>query len=190
VSQSFVPTVQRPIDFPGSIRRNYPALARRLHGRPGDLAFYEQAGEAIAQALEQAYADGITVGAIHGDIHANNAFITEEGDLSILDFDTCGVAHLAHDLMSFVWANEYISLRAPGLGPDISDAFMEGYEAVRPLSDQERAFLPLAMAAKEFSFMCGMSAGVKFIGHMSMGPDKFDWFAQSVRRHVEEAGLL
>ena len=46
------------------------------------------------------------------------------------------------------------------------------------------------MAAKEFSFMCGMSAGVKYVGYMSMGPEKFDWFAQSVRKHVEAAGLL
>ena len=190
VSQSFKPTAPRSIDFPGAIRRNYPALARRLDGRAEDLAFYARVAEAIPEALKKAYAGGVPFGAIHGDVHANNVFITADGELSILDFDTCGESHLAHDLLSFVWANEYISLRAPGLGPDISDAFMEGYEAVRPFSDQEKAFLPLALAAKEFSFMCGMSAGVRYVGYMSMGPEKFDWFARSVRKHVEAAGLL
>ncbi|MCH8111380.1 MAG: phosphotransferase [Proteobacteria bacterium] len=189
VSQSFEPPVGRPIDFPGSIRRNYPALAQRLVGRPGDLAFYSRAGEAIAEALEQAYSGGIPFGPIHGDVHVHNVFVTKEGELTILDFDTCGEAHLAHDLMSFVWANEYISINVDGLGPDISEAFLAGYEEVRPLSERERAFLPLAKAAKEFSYMCGMSAGVNVVGHMSMGPDKFDWFARSVRKHVAAAGL-
>ena len=31
---------------------------------------------------------------------------------------------------------------------------------------------------------------VKYVGYMSIGPEKFDWFAQSVRKHVDAAGLL
>jgi Ser/Thr protein kinase RdoA (MazF antagonist) len=74
--------------------------------------------------------------------------------------------------------------------PALTNAFMQGYEEVRPIEDFERSCLPLFMCSKEFSYMCGMSDGVNYVGHMSFGPQHFDWFAQSVRRHVEEAHLF
>ena len=67
---------------------------------------------------------------------------------------------------------------------------MNGYEDARPLDQFETSLLPLFMASKEFSYMCGMSEGVKYVGHMSFGPQHFDWISKSVRKHVEEAGLM
>jgi Ser/Thr protein kinase RdoA (MazF antagonist) len=60
----------------------------------------------------------------------------------------------------------------------------------RRLEPFERECLPLFLASKEFSFMCGMSHGANYVGHLSFGPPVFDWFAQSVRRHAQKAELV
>jgi len=181
----------RPIDFPGEIRRKFPALAARLNERPDDLAFYQRIAEVLPGKIEDAYAAGVPYGPLHGDVHAKNVFVTPDGSFTILDFDTCGEAHIIHDCMSLAWANSYfLSKGDTRMTPALTDAFMEGYEEARPIEDLERSYLPLFMVSKEFSYMCGMSDGVNYVGHMSFGPQHFDWFAQSVRRHVEEAGLF
>jgi len=181
----------RPIDFPGEIRRKFPALVARLDERPDDIAFYEKIAAVVPGKLEEAYAAGVPYGPIHGDVHIRNVFVTSDDNFTILDFDTCGEAHLMHDCMSLAWANSYfLSKGDKRITPALTDAFMQGYEETRPIGDFERSCLPLFTVSKEFSYMCGMSEGVNVVGHMTFGPSHFDWFAQSVRRHVEEAHLF
>ena len=96
-----------------------------------------------------------------------------------------------HDVMSLAWANTYyIEKGNPNLTTATTEAFMEGYKEVRFLEDFELSFLPLFMASKELSYMCGMSDGVKYVGHMSFGPKNFEWIFKSVRQSAEKAGLL
>ncbi len=181
----------RPIDFPGQIRDKFPALVARLDERPDDRAFYAKVAEILPEKLEAAYAAGVPYGPIHGDVHVRNVFVTPDDNFTILDFDTCGESHLMHDCMSPAWANTFFIRNGNNkITPQTTEAYMHGYEAVRPLEDFERACLPLFMLSKEFSYMCGMSDGVNVVGHMSFGPHHFDWFAQSVRHHVEEAALF
>lgn len=190
---SFRPRSARPLDFANEqIRRKFPMLERRLDDRPADRAFYREASEAIASALQDVYARGVPCGPIHGDVHTKNVFVTADGHFALLDFDTCGEAHLMHDAMSFSWANEYLSLNPAnaGLTPDLGVAFLEGYEEVRPLDAFERGCLPLFRASKEFSYMCIISDIVNRVGYGTFQPELFDWFAQSVRRHVKAANLL
>ena len=189
----FKPRTRRPIDFANKeIRAKFPALARRLDERPEDRAFYQEAGEAIAAKLEEVYARGVAYGPIHGDIHAKNVFMNNDGHFVLLDFDTCGESHLMHDAASFAWANDYLSLNPANarLTPDLGVAFLAGYEEVRPLDALERECLPLFTASKEFSYMCTISDIVNRVGYGTFQPELFDWFAQSVRRHVKAANLL
>lgn len=190
--RDFAPKSKRPIDFSGSeIRAKFPALARRLDDLPEERAFYAEACEAVASRLDEVYAQGVPYGPIHGDVHAKNVFVTDDGHFTILDFDTCGEAHLMHDAMSFVWANSYLALNPAnrGLTERVSDEFLAGYQEVRPLEPFERACLPLFLASKEISYMCAISELLNRVGYGSFQPELFDWFAQSVRKHLAAAKL-
>jgi Ser/Thr protein kinase RdoA (MazF antagonist) len=190
-AETFQPPAPRPIDFSKNIERNFPAVAARLAHRPRDVDFLRTAGEAIISALDAAYTRGVPCGPIHGDIHARNVFVAPDGTIAVLDFDTCGDAHLGHDLTSFTWASRFISLdpSIAGLDDAISDRFLEGYDSVRALSATERADLPLFTAVKEFSFICGMSAIMNLVGHMALTESRLDWLIASVRRNAKAAGL-
>jgi Ser/Thr protein kinase RdoA (MazF antagonist) len=189
----FAQPCPRPIDFPGAqIRDKFPSLVARLFGRTEDHRFYGDLCEKIAAGLEAAVAEGVPVGPIHGDVHALNIFVREDGSFSLVDFDTCGEAHLVHDAVSFTWANTIFhdNRGMKGLDAAVNDAYMEGYEAARPLSAVERKYLPLFTAAKEFSNMTGMADAGRYVGHLSLNERVFDWYTRSVRRHAEAAGLI
>ena len=191
-AESFTPPAPRPIKFTENIKRSFPAVAKRLAHRPHEVDFLRAASQAITDAAVAAYERRVPCGAIHGDIHARNVFVAQDQSIAVLDFDTCGEAHLAHDLTSFIWANAFISLDPSirGLNDEINDRFIAGYDSVRPLSDTERGDLPLFIALKEFSFLCGMCAVVNVVGHVSLTESRLDWLIDSVRRNTAAAHLL
>ena len=71
-------------------------------------------------------------GVIHGDPHRGNAAVSEAGAVTLFDFDHGGFGWRAYDL-AVCWG----SLPEPVRG-----ACLEGYAAVRALSEEERALLP------------------------------------------------
>jgi len=187
---AFRPRVPRPIGYHRNILAKQAGLFARLGHRPADRSVFATAAERICPAMEQAVAT-LPGGAVHGDIHVRNAFVADDGTINILDFDTCGEASYLHDVASFLWATPYIGIHTgnPRLDDGINAAFITGYEQERTLTEDERAALPLFVAAKELSFISGMSSSVNVIGHASTRAFGWDWFTQSVRRHVAEAGL-
>lgn len=191
-AETFQPPAPRPINFSVGIGRSFPAVAERLAHRPRDVDFLRAAADAITSALDAAYARGAPCGAIHGDIHGGNVFVASDSSIAVLDFDTCGEAHLGHDLTSFTWANSFFRLdpSVQGLDEAIDDHYLAGYGSVRPLSDTDLADLPLFVASKEFSFLCGMSAIMNVVGHMSLNESRLDWLVDSVRRNTAAAHLV
>jgi homoserine kinase type II len=87
-------------------------------------------------------------GIIHGDLHAGNVIVDvlhEDRIVAVLDFEEAGENVYLIDLA--------VTLMAAGAPPEGSAlesqlvcAVLQGYESVRPLSDQEHVWLPGAIA--------------------------------------------
>ena len=185
LAPDFRASVERHIDYPGGIRDGFAALSELVAHRPDDLAYYAEVRDALAGALGGLDPERIPSGPTHGDFHAFNVFVGGDDHLTLMDFDNAGEGHFAQELMSFVW-----SARKSELGEPVVEGFIEGYDAVRPLSRYERDLFPLFLAVKEFRYLCGFAANVNAIGHVAFRWPGLDWFAQSVRRHAAEAKLL
>nr|WP_238342163.1 phosphotransferase [Actinopolymorpha rutila] len=102
------------------------------HGRPGTRRF----GAAVTALREQVLAlprDEGRYGLIHGDPHRGNAAVTEDGRVTLFDVDHGGFGWRGYDLAVATWRDA-----DEGWAPRI-----EAYESVRPLSDEERALLPV-----------------------------------------------
>ena len=182
---SFAPPEPRRIGTVDALRRELPTVLRMVAHRPEDTDYYPKAFAVLTQALDAVERVAAPYGPGHGDFHLYNAFRGAQGDLVLLDFDNCGEDHYGQELMSFVWANTYV-----GVGKDVSRAFLDGYNAVRPLADAEANLLPLFLAAKEVRFLCGFAANVNYVGHTPLLNPDLDWFAQNIRRHLSEADLM
>ncbi|MEQ8248216.1 MAG: phosphotransferase [Alphaproteobacteria bacterium] len=176
----------RLIDREKGIASSFPYLEKLAAHRPDDLAYYREVADAVTAGYRTVRTAGnVPSGAIHGDFHIHNAFVRANDDVTIMDFDACGLDYFAQELMSYRW-----SIEKNDLPMSLWEVFLEGYETVRPLSDLERSHIPLFLVGKEFQYLCGFSRAVNAIGHVAFHFPGFDWFAESVRRHVDDAKLL
>jgi len=185
VAKGFAPNRGRNIDSGGQLRRGLPALQRMVAHRDGDGAWYAQAVDAVAKALEALPESDVPKGPSHGDFHIYNAFI-ENDEIVLLDFDNCGVDHWAAEINSFVWANHYIG----NIDEAINEAFVAGYERERPFTDGERELMPLFYAAKELRFLIGFAGNVNAVGHTPLLNPDLNWFGDRTRRHIGALGLF
>ena len=185
IAKDFSPTRVRNIDSGRQMRLGLPALTRMVAHREGDGAWYAEAVNAVAAALEALPEALAPQGPSHGDFHIYNAFV-ENDDIVLLDFDNCGVDHWAAELSSFIWANHYIG----GVDEVINDAFVAGYENERPLTEGERELLPLFYAAKELRFLIGFAVNVNAVGHTPLLNPDLDWFGEHTRRSIEALDIL
>ena len=95
-------------------------------------------------------------------------------------------------MASFIWANSLIGLDPAytALRSGISEGFLDGYQDARALTAREQALLPLFFAAKEMSYLCGISVNVNYIGPLGSRFASYDWFTKSIRGHLRAAQLL
>jgi Ser/Thr protein kinase RdoA (MazF antagonist) len=93
---------------------------------------------ALLQVLTTAYGETPDrFGLIHADLRCANLLI--DGDrLSVIDFDDCGFSWYLYDFaaaISFLETEPYI--------PELLDAWIAGYRAVTPLTDEETRIIPV-----------------------------------------------
>ena len=80
-------------------------------------------------------------GPIHGDIHQGNCHFQDDGRLTILDFALCGVGYRAYDLTGFLWPMRDKTIEDQKMRT-CCEAFLDGYESVRPLHPAEKLAIP------------------------------------------------
>lgn len=185
IAHHFCAPVERYIDTAQKLRSEYRHVERMMTHRLPDQEWYAVAIEALVSALEKLSPNTMPFGPTHGDFHLFNAFFEGE-ELVLLDFDNCGHDFFLAEINSFFWANHYVG----GIAEAINEAFLKGYTAERPLSQAEQANMPLFYAAKEMSFLCGFAANVNYVGHTPLLNPDLDWFAESTRRNIRNAGLI
>lgn len=76
--------------------------------------------------------DGDTYGIIHGDLHPGNMHFTEDDRVTLFDFDHCAYGWRTYDL----WLTAFL--------PEAQrEALLQGYETVRPLTEEERSSIAI-----------------------------------------------
>jgi Ser/Thr protein kinase RdoA (MazF antagonist) len=164
VAHEFRIAERHVVDKANYIRERVPALQRMLADHPEDRAYYPPLIERVAHALDAIDRKLIPFGATHNDIHVDNVLVGDDGEPTIIDWDNSGDDYFAKELTHFLWRNVYA-----GRGEEQSRAFLRGYEAVRPLSADEKALMPLFLLARHFNILCGMAAQVNVVGHTAVG---------------------
>ena len=78
-----------------------------------------------------------------GDPHSGNVHFTDDGQLTLFDFDQCGYGWRSFDLAKFL----QVSMRT-GISRKVRDAFIQAYQDIHPLTQQEiDALQPLTQVA-------------------------------------------
>ncbi|NQV79560.1 MAG: phosphotransferase [Alphaproteobacteria bacterium] len=183
VAEGFQPPAPVDVDTPAFMARNRVALMTMVGAGSVEGKLYAALMDRASAKLE-----GLVVpyGACHGDIHTHNVFLADDGRLTFLDWDNCGADFFAKELMHFVWRNDYL-----GVAPNINAAFLEGYNAVRPLSADERALLPFFLTVRHLFILCGMAGMINVVGRSAVGySHQLSRFHDLIQQPAREAGLL
>jgi len=78
---------------------------------------------------------------IHGDLFIDNCLFLDSGELSgVIDFYAGGLDYCIYDVAICIMA--WGKTQQHKIDQTIADAIIQGYESVRPLSDNERRYLP------------------------------------------------
>jgi Ser/Thr protein kinase RdoA (MazF antagonist) len=123
-------------------------------------------------------------GMIHGDVIRANAQVGDDGDVTVLDFDLCGLGWRAYDVASLLQVYAGLPEEAGA-----TRAFLDGYEAVRPLPEAERETLSLFKAAR-YVFDLGIPAmNIDHWGSAHLSDDAVRTALGGIRRAIDAAGL-
>ncbi len=121
-----------------------------------EMQFVKAAGKAITQLFGKANVDQIRSGIVHMDMWYDNMNIKNESLATLFDFDFCGNGWLILDIA-------YFSLQLFNTTPDKAtykeklESFMLGYEAITPITEEEKKLIPYAGVAS-WIFYLGVQA--------------------------------
>lgn len=115
----------------------------------GSDAFVKYLANRLEQGLSRIDLKAVPMGPIHGDIMYQNIKYVGERLNGIFDFDDCRESYLIEDITKTL----LFAIEDPAhcvLSGDMANAklFMEAYESVRPLSEAEKAALPVLSTAR------------------------------------------
>ena len=96
-------------------------------------------------ALDENLGEHLPSGIIHADLFKDNVLLNGDEVSGFIDFYYACNGNFMYDLAIAV--NDWARTADNKLDPVLYDAFIHGYESVRPLSDEERAYFPTAQRA-------------------------------------------
>ncbi|MGD8558537.1 MAG: phosphotransferase [Gammaproteobacteria bacterium] len=136
LSAPFEPSCQRPVlDLPYLLDDSLTAIAPYIDSKAQD--YLSKLGHQVQHALPGIAKDKDAYGICIGDVNPSNFHIDSQHRITVFDFDQCGFGYRAFELGKFNSA-----IRMANIESDIASAFLEGYQQVRPLNQQELDAIP------------------------------------------------
>ncbi len=168
----------------GTLPEDMPYLLGLVHDRPDDARDYPEMGLRLQRVIDGIGDLDLPQGACHGDLHPSNIHVTEAGDYTFLDFDGCGHGWFLKDIANYIFGSDFY-----GFDQVLNDAFLAGYESVRPMTDDEKRLLDFFVLAKTFQLAAGIARNLNFVGRASLRFRGLDWFSEKIRagmkRHAD-----
>lgn len=107
-----------------------------------EMQYMKSVQEYLIAELRNADQTQIRKGAVHLDLWFDNMNITPEGDITFFDFDFCGNGWLCLDMAYYML--QIHSTEKDDAERELKTAqFLQGYESVSPVSDEEKRLIPI-----------------------------------------------
>ncbi len=117
-----------------------------------EMAWMVSAQQYLIGEISKADITQLRSGSVHLDIWFDNMNITNDGQITIFDFDFCGNGWLCYDIA-------YYLLQLHSTEKDVGqrdlkeEAFLKGYASVTQITDEERRMLPMLGVSLYFFYL-------------------------------------
>jgi Ser/Thr protein kinase RdoA (MazF antagonist) len=130
---------------------SFEQLKKFISVETEEMAFMASAQKYLLGELEKANIREIRQGAVHLDIWFDNLSI--DGDeVTLFDFDFCGNGWLCYDIAYYI-LQLHSTEKDENECKSKLDAFLEGYQSITPISDEEKRLLPMLGVSLYFFYL-------------------------------------
>ncbi len=164
---------------------NLPWLLDLVQDRPDDIRDYSRIFETMTARFAEIALMDLPQGACHGDFHSSNVHVDAAGNPTFLDFDGCGTDYYLQDVANFVFGNEFYRF-----DPVYGEAFVAGYQSVRPFTAEEAELFDFFLLAKMMRLVSGLARNINSVGHGVLRYRDLDWFSTTIGQRARALGLL
>jgi len=119
---------------------------------------------------------------VHADIRLANLLV-HEGSVRVIDFDDCGIGWLLYDVATTV-----SFIEDHPLVPAWIDAWLEGYQRVRPLARAERDEIPTFVMLRRMALLAWIGSHAETDLAKEQGPDFTRVSAELAERYLARYG--
>ena len=126
-----------------------------------EMKFVKNAGAFLKTVFSDTKNDLVRKGIVHLDIWYDNMNITEEGNITLFDFDFCGNGWLVLDVAYFCMQLYHIESDKKQY-EFLKCSFLDGYKKTAPISKEEIDLIPFA----------GLAVWIFYLGVQTR---RFDW---------------
>ena len=133
---------------------SFDQLKKFISADTEEMIFMALAQQYLLNELANADAGEIRNGVVHMDIWFDNLSIDKDNEVTLFDFDFCGNGWLCYDIAYYI-------LQINSTEKDENEcrlkteAFLNGYESITKISDEERRLLP-ALGVSLYFFYLGI----------------------------------
>jgi Ser/Thr protein kinase RdoA (MazF antagonist) len=158
------------------------ALRPFLAHRSADWQYVKQFAGMLRERALAAIADGLDSGVCHGDLGNRNIYISDEGELTVIDFDLAGPGWRAYDFVAAQWLSSYEK------NSHVWQAFLDGYTRVRSLGPADLAAVDVFHGISRL-WTVGLDArNAPRWGTLPMSDYYLDSYLRSLREWEQEFG--
>ncbi len=126
--------------------------------------------------------DGLRIGAIHFDIWFDNMHFNGD-EVTIFDFDFCGNGWLCYDIAYFM-VQLYNTNPVETEYQDKLNRFLEGYESIVGISDEERKIIPLLVISIWFFYLGVQCEKFDTWSNLFLNEDHLKRFIASIKKWI------
>ena len=174
--------INRPcIDFDTMVRRPIEAFGEAVSHRAESVAYLDAVSAILEPRICNLDQSKPYHGLVHGDVSASNTKVSPSGAMSFLDFDFCGLGWRVYDVATYF--TEVMYWKAP---EGNAEAFLKGYQEIRPLRDWELQAIPAFAAARNIFSLGTPSLHINEWGSASFPDSRIDLVLDCIRRNIEE----
>ena len=122
-------------------------------------------------------------GLIHADLRLTNLLLQQDR-IGVIDFDDCGMSWFMHDLAAAISFNEHL---APA--PQWVENWIEGYERVAHISNEEYALIPTFIMQRRIQMMAWIGSHAQTEMAQSLGTDWADHTVRLCKKYLNTSNF-
>lgn len=129
-----------------------PYIATQLPAETAEMQWLKAAQAYLTKELTNVDTTQLRTGAVHLDFWFDNLTIATDGGITLFDFDFCGNGWLCLDIAYYI-LQLHSTEKVPAERDEKIRRFLEGYESVVKITDEEKRLLPMLGVALYFFYL-------------------------------------